>query len=138
MVKWLPWQLARFNLLHTKFCLQITALESSFLQVLHNMIKLTRPERRLRDVLVSAANAWPRRPDQTESLIVRFAGGWVRDKLLAKENDDIDVALNIPTGVQFASHVENYLHTNPLDPPEPFKLVTIGQNIEQSKHLETS
>jgi tRNA nucleotidyltransferase (CCA-adding enzyme) len=102
------------------------------------MIKLTRPEQRLRDLLVSAANAWPRHPGQTESLIVRFAGGWVRDKLLSRDNDDIDVALNIATGVQFAEHFTHYVHQNPLEHAETFKFKTIGKNVEQSKHLETA
>ena len=101
------------------------------------MIKLTHPERRLRDLLVSAANAWPRKPDQTESLIVRFAGGWVRDKLLSRENVDIDVAVNIATGVQFASHVEDFINKIP-DIKEHFHYNTIHRNVEQSKHLETA
>ena len=102
------------------------------------MIKLTHPERRLRDLLVSAAAAWPRKPEQPESLVVRFAGGWVRDKLLAHENADIDVAVDIATGVQFASHVESYLASNPLQPVERFHYNTINRNVEQSKHLETA
>jgi tRNA nucleotidyltransferase (CCA-adding enzyme) len=102
------------------------------------MIKLSRPEQRLRDLLVSAASAWPRRPGQTESLIVRFAGGWVRDKLLSQDNADIDVALNITTGVQFAEHFTHYIRQNPLEHAEVFKFNTIGKNVEQSKHLETA
>jgi tRNA nucleotidyltransferase (CCA-adding enzyme) len=100
------------------------------------MIKLSRPERRLRDLLVSAANTWPRSQGQTESLIVRFAGGWVRDKLLSHDNADIDVALNIATGVQFASHVEEYVRRHL--PDERFHYNTINRNVEQSKHLETA
>src|SRR5277367_2281822 len=99
------------------------------------MIKLTHPERRLRDLLVSAAAAWPRKPEQTESLIVRFAGGWVRDKLLSQDNADIDVAINIATGVQFASHLKHYLSQAGIT--ERFDCNTISRNVEQSKHLET-
>src|SRR5271169_3970275 len=102
------------------------------------MIKLTHPERRLRDILVSAAAAWPPKHEQAEPLTVRFAGGWVRDKLLSHENADIDVAVNIATGVQFASHVESYLMSNPLQPAERFHYNTINRNVEQSKHLETA
>ena len=79
------------------------------------MIKLTHPERKLRDVLVAAANAWPRKPEQSEPLVVRFAGGWVRDKLLSQTNHDIDVALNVATGVQFASHVEDFVQKHPTE-----------------------
>lgn len=102
------------------------------------MIKLTHPERRLRDILVAAANTWPRKPEQPEPLIVRFAGGWVRDKLLNHQNHDIDIALNIATGVQFASHLEQYLENQRVETGEPFHFATISQNVEQSKHLETA
>lgn len=99
------------------------------------MIKLTRPERRLRDLLVSAANTWPTKHG-SDSLVVRFAGGWVRDKLLAHDNADIDVAVNIATGVQFASHVQTYLSQTGI--AEKFDYNTISRNVEQSKHLETA
>lgn len=99
------------------------------------MIKLTHPERRLRDLLVSVANTWPTKHD-SEPLIVRFAGGWVRDKLLVQDNADIDVAVNIATGVQFASHVQHYLSQTGVT--EKFDCNTIGRNVEQSKHLETA
>jgi tRNA nucleotidyltransferase (CCA-adding enzyme) len=100
------------------------------------MIKLSHPERRLRDLLVSAANTWPQKPDQPEPLRIRFAGGWVRDKLLSLPNDDIDVAVNIATGVQFATHIETYLRQLPN--AESFHFNTINRNVEQSKHLETA
>jgi len=100
------------------------------------MIKLTHPEKRLRDLLVAAASTWPLKPDQKEPLIVRFAGGWVRDKLLFQENADIDVALNVATGVEFASHIESYLSSTPQS--EQFTYHTINRNVEQSKHLETA
>jgi tRNA nucleotidyltransferase (CCA-adding enzyme) len=102
------------------------------------MIKLTHPERRLRDILIAAANTWPRLPEQKESLIVRFAGGWVRDKLLNYPNHDIDIALNIATGVQFATHLKSYIENNKVETGEVFRFATISQNVEQSKHLETA
>ena len=33
---------------------------------------------------------------------MRVAGGWVRDKLLGKESDDIDIALDDMLGEEFA------------------------------------
>ena len=106
-------------------------------------LTLTTAERRLRDILVAAANTWPRQPNQTEQLIVRFAGGWVRDKLLSHDSADIDVALNIATGVQFASHLVSYLSSQSntattTEPTTPLKFNTISRNVEQSKHLETA
>jgi tRNA nucleotidyltransferase/poly(A) polymerase len=35
----------------------------------------------------------------------RVAGGWVRDKLLGKESDDIDVALDTMRGEDFAERL---------------------------------
>ena len=102
------------------------------------MIKLTHPERRLRDFLVAAANSWPRKPDQSEPLIVRFAGGWVRDKILSQDSCDIDVALNIATGTQFATHIESFLQKDPSYETSKFHFKTINRNVEQSKHLETA
>src|SRR5579862_6538918 len=102
------------------------------------MIKLSHPERCLRDILVAAANTWPRQPEQKEALIVRFAGGWVRDKLLNHQNHDIDIALNIATGVQFATHLQKYLENHKVETGENFHFATISQNVEQSKHLETA
>ena len=40
---------------------------------------------------------------------VRVAGGWVRDKLLGKESEDIDLALDTMMGEQFARHINAYL-----------------------------
>jgi tRNA nucleotidyltransferase (CCA-adding enzyme) len=101
------------------------------------MIKLTYPERRLRDFLLVAANAWPKKPDQ-DPLAIRFAGGWVRDKLLSKDTNDIDIALNVTTGTQFAVHVETLLQQNPSYTDSTFRFKTINRNVEQSKHLETA
>lgn len=36
---------------------------------------------------------------------VRIAGGWVRDKLLGKPSDDVDVALDNCSGIAFATEV---------------------------------
>lgn len=41
----------------------------------------------------------------------RVAGGWVRDKLLGKQSDDLDIALDNMTGRKF----ENFLRLRPLD-----------------------
>lgn len=109
-------------------------------------LTLTSAERRLRDILVAAANTWPHPstpngasttpPEALEPLIVRFAGGWVRDKLLSTNSADIDIALNIATGAQFASHVASYLTTTGA--AGTLKFNTISRNAEQSKHLETA
>ena len=40
---------------------------------------------------------------------LRCAGGWVRDKLLKLDSDDIDIALDDMFGKDFAEHVNTYL-----------------------------
>eukprot|EP00903_Cladosiphon_okamuranus_P016856 g15544.t1 len=67
--------------------------------------------------------------------IVRVAGGWVRDKLLGLENEDIDIALDNCTGVAFAEMVNAYLKSQGK---EEGKIGVIEANPEQSKHLETA
>ena len=42
---------------------------------------------------------------------LRCAGGWVRDKLLNMESDDIDIALDDMLGKDFAEHVNKYLES---------------------------
>ena len=39
---------------------------------------------------------------------IRFVGGWVRDKLLGKESQDVDIALSNMTGAKFAECVYKY------------------------------
>ncbi|CAM9318063.1 unnamed protein product [Ectocarpus sp. 12 AP-2014] len=67
--------------------------------------------------------------------VVRVAGGWVRDKLLGLENEDIDIALDNCTGVAFAEAVNAYLKSQGRDEG---KVAVIEANPEQSKHLETA
>lgn len=42
----------------------------------------------------------------------RVAGGWVRDRLLGKESDDLDIALDNLTGRQFESYLSDYGRKN--------------------------
>ncbi|KUL83605.1 hypothetical protein ZTR_11317 [Talaromyces verruculosus] len=83
-----------------------------------------------------------------EEMVLRFTGGWVRDKLLGAESHDIDVAISTMTGLQFGTYLQEY-----LDEPdilekyvdnkelaftdEMLKVHTIKANPEKSKHLET-
>ena len=67
--------------------------------------------------------------------VVRVAGGWVRDKVLGKENHDIDLALDDMTGSAFAEAVNATLASS----GERTHTVNVIQaNPEQSKHLETA
>lgn len=66
---------------------------------------------------------------------VRVAGGWVRDKLLGRQNHDIDIAIDDMTGIEFAEHVQACMESQGL---ETRTIAKIEANPEQSKHLETA
>ncbi|PPR00260.1 hypothetical protein CVT24_005008 [Panaeolus cyanescens] len=69
------------------------------------------------------------------STTCRIAGGWVRDKLLGSESNDIDVALSNIMGLPFAQHLSEYAQTQGITVGTVSK---IEQNPDQSKHLETA
>ncbi|EAA61363.1 hypothetical protein AN7312.2 [Aspergillus nidulans FGSC A4] len=112
-------------------------------------IQLTPCETTLKDLLLDVAqyiqdcDTANRHGDGTKT-VLRFTGGWVRDKLLGVESHDIDVAINNMTGYQFGTMLKEY-----LDIPEnldkykgqngekELSLHKIEANPEKSKHLET-
>jgi hypothetical protein len=64
------------------------------------------------------ARAWPQELFDTllaavahggAKTVLRCAGGWVRDKLLGRDSDDIDIALDDCLGRDFAELVNDYL-----------------------------
>ena len=65
----------------------------------------------------------------------RVAGGWVRDRLLGKNSDDIDIAMDNLTGAQFYSYARKYGEQHP--DAKIGKSYTVDMNVEKSKHLET-
>ncbi|GMH57395.1 hypothetical protein TrRE_jg5969, partial [Triparma retinervis] len=68
----------------------------------------------------------------------KVAGGWVRDKLLNKQSQDIDIALDKCTGVQFAEWLVQYQRLTSPPSSAPPKYHKILANPSQSKHLETA
>ena len=69
------------------------------------VIKLTEKEVALFDILLQSLK------HSGKSTTLRVAGGWVRDKLLGRYSDDIDVALDDQSGVEFANGVKAYLES---------------------------
>ncbi|KAL0063243.1 CCA tRNA nucleotidyltransferase, mitochondrial [Marasmius tenuissimus] len=65
----------------------------------------------------------------------RIAGGWVRDKLLGSQSNDIDVALTDIMGYAFAEHLAEFAQAEGMTVGSIGK---IAQNPDQSKHLETA
>ncbi|KII94426.1 hypothetical protein PLICRDRAFT_172076 [Plicaturopsis crispa FD-325 SS-3] len=66
----------------------------------------------------------------------RIAGGWVRDKLLGEDSNDIDVALEDMMGLTFAEYFVAFVAAQ-KDVPVG-RVTAVGRNPEQSKHLETA
>ncbi|CAI6332517.1 unnamed protein product [Periconia digitata] len=83
-----------------------------------------------------------------DKIVLRWTGGWVRDKLLGVESHDVDVAINKMTGEQFGLKMLEYLkipgniEKHGLNSKEGEKIVsglhTIKANPEASKNLETA
>jgi tRNA nucleotidyltransferase (CCA-adding enzyme) len=71
------------------------------------------------------------------NVVVRVAGGWVRDRLLGRVNQDIDVAVEGMDGEEFAQHVLKCLHTHDYQ-DAPRNVAVIRANPAQSKHLNTA
>lgn len=62
----------------------------------HKEVKLTHHEKDLFKTLLEASTSCE------AAVTLRVAGGWVRDKLLGLESDDIDIALDTMLGKEFA------------------------------------
>lgn len=78
-------------------------------------IKLTPQEKEIFQILVGAKKAL-RLPIE-----FRVAGGWVRDKLLNKNSDDIDIAVGMP-GFEVAQAIYEYGKINGLNVKEPYRV----------------
>ncbi|EFR04771.1 tRNA nucleotidyltransferase [Nannizzia gypsea CBS 118893] len=87
---------------------------------------------------------------KVSDLVLRFTGGWVRDKVLGVGSQDIDVGISTMTGYDFGLALKEY-----LDIPEKLEkykahypehalkgviggLHKIAANPQKSKHLETT
>ena len=83
-----------------------------------------------------------------EKIVLRWTGGWVRDKLLGVGSHDVDVAINKMTGENFGLKMLEYLkipgnlEKHAFDTAESGKIMsglhTIKANPEASKNLETA
>ncbi|KAL3658164.1 hypothetical protein V7S43_016794 [Phytophthora oleae] len=97
---------------------------------LQPIVKLTTAEEELFSFLLEVA-AQPAADDA----ILRVAGGWVRDKLLGRDSDDVDIVLDRMTGKAFADLVNSY---ETAQGRETRTVGVIKANPDQSKHLETA
>lgn len=100
-------------------------------------LTLTPAERELRDVCVNTAD-WLRERGQGQ-FELRFAGGWVRDKLLSRSSHDVDVAIDKMSGYEFAQAMSEYASTHvQSNDPGMRSIGKIKSNPDKSKHLETA
>lgn len=107
-------------------------------------ITLTPQESRLRELLLDVARYIDESKEIKEKIELRFAGGWVRDKLLDIPSHDIDTAINAMTGYAFSTKMQEYLKNeenlkkHALEAKDLGNLHKILANPEKSKHLETA
>lgn len=114
----------------------------------HPTITLTEREEQLKTLLLSAAESMnassAASPNPSEPLVLRWAGGWVRDKLLGIPSHDIDTALSSTTGEEFVDRLRDYCDVpahrarHALLPDDVGRLHTVPRNPDKSKHLATS
>lgn len=107
-------------------------------------IDLTPKENQLRLVLLDVARHIDESKEIKEKLELRFAGGWVRDKLLNIQSHDIDTAINATTGLYFCEKLQEYfkepenMKKHSLEDKDLGNLYTVAKNPDKSKHLETA
>jgi tRNA nucleotidyltransferase/poly(A) polymerase len=90
-------------------------------------IKFNKTESRIIDII--------KKVSEQNGSTARIAGGYVRDKLLGLESNDIDISIDNMSGKQFAELVNSYMEDN----NELVKNISvIKSNPDQSKHLETA
>ncbi|KAK7415240.1 CCA tRNA nucleotidyltransferase, mitochondrial [Neonectria magnoliae] len=107
-------------------------------------VQLNPREQQLRRLLLDVASSIDEAGNAGEPIVLRWAGGWVRDKLLDIESNDIDVAINAMTGVPFAQHMCDYCEKpnaivkHGIGPDDIGSLHNVARNPDKSKHLETA
>ncbi|CCT73463.1 related to tRNA nucleotidyltransferase [Fusarium fujikuroi IMI 58289] len=107
-------------------------------------VQLTSKEQQLRHLLLDVAKDIDESGKAPEPIVLRWAGGWVRDKLLDIQSHDIDVAINAMTGVSFAQAMCDYceqpeaMSKHSIGPADIGSLHNVARNPEKSKHLETA
>lgn len=101
---------------------------------IHTPIVLSEKEIKIKDLLLEFCNHY--NTTSENQLVLRITGGWVRDKLLGDDSNDLDIAINFLSGEEFVTRLTDYL--NEYHPELSLSTVhTIKKNPEKSKHLET-
>lgn len=108
-----------------------------------NEVVLSNTEKQIRDLIVRYAEHYnsTNHTHTSEPLVARVTGGWVRDKLLGLGSNDLDIAVNLITGLEFAEGLNDFITANLQDLPGGIDIGVIHKiekNPEKSKHLETA
>ncbi|RYO80950.1 hypothetical protein DL766_000291 [Monosporascus sp. MC13-8B] len=107
-------------------------------------IQLNPKEHQLKELLLDAARYVDQHQPAAEPVVLRWAGGWVRDKLLGVESQDIDTAINVMTGEAFALKMcelcekPETIQKHGITETDIGNLHKIARNPDKSKHLETT
>lgn len=112
-------------------------------------IQLNPREKQLKGLLLDVASfidkssPIPGANGSPEPIVLRWAGGWVRDKLLGRESHDIDTAISTMTGYSFALKMQEFCNVpenrtrHGMTDRDLGNLHKIKKNPEKSKNLET-
>lgn len=110
-------------------------------------IQLNATETKVKQLLLDVAkyidnqtSSWPEQSDHTvpkrpdcAGIELRFTGGWVRDKLLDVDSQDIDVSINKMTGLQFGVKMLEYLEIP--DNPEKYGMPSLPDTTAEQTAL---
>lgn len=105
---------------------------------LHTDISLNPTETKIQDALTHFCSHYNKDKPPQNQLELRITGGWVRDKLLGRESHDLDIAINVLSGEEFATQFLQFASDEGYDLGlNCTDIHTIKKNPEKSKHLET-
>ncbi|KAH0834455.1 hypothetical protein AYO21_11191 [Fonsecaea monophora] len=109
-------------------------------------LPLTPAEKLFRQCLLDCREEMKSVPGMKD-LVLRWTGGWVRDKLLGVQSHDIDVALSTMTGWEFGQALQAFIKKHGAKYEEQAAqqgfnsqvkdIHKIAANPDKSKHLET-
>lgn len=98
---------------------------------IENEIALTPSEREIFNVLINAKKEF------NLNVNFRVVGGWVRDKLLNKNSDDIDIAVEMP-GFDLAKYIYSYGSKYNLNIKEPYQVSLDKSTVPVSLNEKSS